>query len=102
MPRVTIKRFQPLSELGKRTRLQMTVHASDLSMIERAVAQLADARGGNGKVTFIVPIANGGGAAVVAGRDFALDGELAARIELITGEGSVDLSTQEPKLALVG
>ena len=33
---------------------------------------------------------------MIAGRDFALDGELAARIERITGEGSVELSTQEP------
>jgi DNA polymerase-3 subunit alpha len=46
---------------------------------------------------------SGGEATVVAGRDYALDGELAARIERITGEGSVDLSVQEPpKLALVG
>jgi DNA polymerase-3 subunit alpha len=40
---------------------------------------------------------------MIAGRDWALDGELASRIERITGEGSVDLSIQEPpKLALVG
>jgi DNA polymerase-3 subunit alpha len=40
---------------------------------------------------------------IVAGRDFTLDGEVAARIERISGEGSVDLSVQEqPKLALVG
>ena len=78
------------------------MHAPDERAIEQAVATLADARGGNGKVTFVVPIGAGGSAAVLAGRDFVLDGELAARIEMITGEGSVDLSTQEPKLALVG
>jgi hypothetical protein len=40
---------------------------------------------------------------MLAGRDFQLDGELVARIERVTGEGSVDLSVQEPpKLALVG
>ena len=40
---------------------------------------------------------------IVAGRDYALDGELASRVERITGEGSVDLSVQEPpRLALVG
>jgi len=50
-----------------------------------------------------VPLANGGRALVLAGRDFALDGELAARIARITGEGTVDLGAQEPpKLALVG
>jgi DNA polymerase-3 subunit alpha len=40
---------------------------------------------------------------VLLGRDYLLDAELAARIERITGEGTVDLSVQEPpKLALVG
>jgi len=101
-PRVAIKRFQPLTELAKRTRLQMTVHAADRASIDRAVQEVGVARGGNGKVTFVVPIASGGSAEVVAGRDFELDAELAARIERITGEGSVELSTQEPKLALVG
>ena len=50
-----------------------------------------------------MPLSTGGEANVVAGRDFALDAELAARIERIAGEGSVDLSVQEPpRLALVG
>ncbi|HEY7006606.1 MAG TPA: DNA polymerase III subunit alpha, partial [Sphingomicrobium sp.] len=101
-PRVTIKRIQPLSDLAKRTRLRMTIHAPDQMSIQRAVRELADARGGNGKVVFVVPIAPGGNAEVLAGRDFALDAELAARIERITGEGTVDLSTQEARLALVG
>jgi DNA polymerase-3 subunit alpha len=101
-PRVTIKRFRPLDALAKSTRLQMIVHAPDRTSIERAVRELAQARGGNGKVEFVVPIAAGGSARVLAGRDFTLDPELAARIESITGEGSVELSTQEPKLALVG
>jgi DNA polymerase-3 subunit alpha len=100
-PRVTIKRIQPLNEIAKRTRLQLTVHAPDAGSVERIVAELAGARGGNGKVTLVVPIASGGVAEVIAGRDFALDAELAARIERIAGEGRVELSTQEPKLALV-
>ena len=65
--------------------------------------ELADSRASNGLLRLIVPPTSGGEATIVAGRDFALDGELAARIEHITGEGSVDLSVQEPpKLALVG
>jgi len=102
MPRVTIKRVQPLDALAKKTRLQITVRISDASMIERVARELADARDGNGLVRLIVPIA-GGEAVLVAGRDYALDGEIASRIERITGEGTVDLSAQEPpKLALVG
>ncbi len=102
-PRVTIKRIQPLSDLAKRTRLQMTVKLPDSSMADRVVRELADARGSNGLLRFIVPMTSGGEAVIVAGREFVLDAELASRIERVVGEGSVELSVQEPpKLALVG
>ena len=102
-PRVTIKRFQPLSDLAKRTRLQMTVRIADVASVQQIVRDLADARGSNGLVRLTVQTAEGGEAMIVIGRDFALDGELASRIEHIAGEGSVDLSVQEPpRLALVG
>ena len=102
-PRVTIKRFQPLSDLARRTRLQMTIHVTQRGMAERIARELSEARGSNGLVRIRVSRAAGGEALIIAGRDFALDAELAARIERITGEGSVDLSAQEPpKLALVG
>jgi len=102
-PRVTIKRFQSLSELAKRTRLQMTVLVADAHVIERLVREVGEARGGSGLMRIKVQMSSGGEAEIVAGRDFALDAELAARIERITGEGSVDLSVLDPpKLALVG
>jgi DNA polymerase-3 subunit alpha len=101
-PRVTIKRFQPLTDLAKRTRLQMTVRVSDASAVAGIARDIGAARGSNGLLRFVVPIA-GGEAIIVAGRDYVLDVELAARVERICGEGSVDLSVQEPpKLALVG
>jgi DNA polymerase-3 subunit alpha len=103
MPRVTIKRVQPFADLAKRTRLQMTIRLADQSAAQRVAAELAESRGSNGLVRFLLPLASGGEAVVVAGRDCALDAELSARIERIVGEGSVDLSVQEPpKLALVG
>jgi len=102
-PRVTIKRFQPLADLAKRTRLQMTVRLAETALVPRILRSLEDARGSNGLLRFIVPTASRGEAAVIAGRDFALDAELAAQIERLVGEGSVDLSVQEPpRLALVG
>jgi DNA polymerase-3 subunit alpha len=102
-PRVTIKRFQPLSELAKRTRLQLTVRIADRAMIDRIAAELAGARGSTGVVRLLLPLASGGEASLLVGRDYALDAELAARIERISGEDSVDLSAQEPpRLALVG
>jgi DNA polymerase III subunit alpha len=102
-PRVTIKRVQPLTDLATRTRLQMTVRVLDAIAAERLVRELAEARGGNGLLRFTVPIASGGEATIIVGRNYVLDAEVASRIERITGEGSVDLSIQEPpKLALVG
>ena len=102
-PRVTIKRLQPLAELAKRTRLQMTIRAGTSDAARLVALELAQSRGGNGLVRFLIPLSAGGEADIVAGRDFMLDGELAARLERIAGEGSVDLSVQEaPKLALVG
>ena len=99
---MTIKRFQPIEALAKQTRLQMTVRVADGEVAHRIAREFADARGSNGLLRFIMPMASGGEAVIVAGRDFALDGEFAARVERITGEGSADLSAQEPpKLALV-
>ena len=62
---------------------------------EQIVRELADARGSNGLVRFVMPLATGGEAVVIAGRDFALDAELAARIERIGRRGHV--STCQPK-----
>jgi len=102
-PRVTVKRFQPLTDLAKRTRLQMTVRVADGATAARIARELQGSKGSNGLLRFVVPISGGREAIIIAGRDYALDAELAARIERISGEGSVDLSAQEPpKLALVG
>jgi len=102
-PRVTVKRFQPLTDLAKRTRLQMTVRVADGATAARIARELTGSKGSNGLLRFVVPISGSREAIIIAGRDYALDAELAARIERISGEGSVDLSVQEPpKLALVG
>ncbi len=103
LPRLAIKRFQPIESLAKRTRLQMVVTIADASCIGAVAAELCSRRASNGAVRFRLPLEGGGEATVVAGRDFALDAELAARIERIAGEGNVELSVQEPpRLALVG
>jgi DNA polymerase-3 subunit alpha len=103
LPRVAIKRFQSLDLLAKRTRLQMEVRVPSATLVPAIARELGAARGGGGVVRLLLALSSGGEALVVAGRDFTLDAELHARIERITGEGSVDLSVQEPpKLALVG
>jgi DNA polymerase-3 subunit alpha len=104
LPRVTVRKLEQLEALARRTRLQLTIRIDDSALVERIAAELSPAvGGGTGVVRLLVPLAGGGQAAVIAGRDFRLDGELVARIERITGEGSADLGAQEaPKLALVG
>ena len=81
----------------------MTVQVGDLSNVPLVARTLETARGGNGMLRLIVPISHNREATLLVGRDFTLDAELAARLEQITGEGSVDLAVQEgPRLALVG
>jgi DNA polymerase-3 subunit alpha len=102
-PRVAIRRFQPLDKLAQATRLRMEVRVRSSTEIASVASELHQARGGNGSVRIRVPLSGTGEALILAGRDFSLDGELSARIEAITGPGSVDLSAQEPpRLALVG
>ena len=102
-PRAAVKRFQPLESVAKRSRLQMLVTVPAAELVAQISAELDDHRGSNGMVRLTLPLSAGGEAVILAGRDFALDAELAARIERIVGEGNVDLCVQEPpKLALVG
>jgi DNA polymerase-3 subunit alpha len=102
-PRVTVKRFQPLDSLAKRTRLLMNLHIADATVVGAIAHELAEARGGTGMIRAIVPVSEGREATLILGRDFSLDADLAARLTRVLGEGSVELSAQEPpRLALVG
>ncbi|MFL6852446.1 MAG: DNA polymerase III subunit alpha [Sphingomicrobium sp.] len=102
-PRVTVKRFQPLESLAKRTRLIMNLRIADGASIGIVARELAGARGGTGVIRAIVPVTEGRQATLVLGRDFNLDADLAARLTRVLGEGAVELSAQEPpRLALVG
>ena len=101
MPRVTVKRFQPLDGLAKRTRLQMHLDVTDPAWLAPVASELAGHRGGNGIVRLSLPLGDGRGATFLVGQDFALDADLAMRLERLLGEGRVELSAP-PKLALVG
>jgi DNA polymerase-3 subunit alpha len=103
IPRVTVKKFQPLDSLAKRSRLMLSVRIEDASLLPAISRELSEARGGNGAVWAILPISGGREAKLALGRDFALDADLAARLTRILGEGAVELIAQEPpRLALVG
>ena len=103
MPRVTVKKFQPLDSLAKRTRLMLNLRLADAEAIPAVSHELAEARGGHGLIRAILPVSDGREATLVLGRDFNLDADLAARLTRVLGEGAVELSAQEPpRLALVG
>ena len=103
VPRVTVKHFQPIDSLAKKTRLQLDLILADSAALAAVVPQLAAARGGNGLVRATLPVSNGREATLILGRDFILDADLAAQLERLLGDGAVILSAQEgPKLALVG
>jgi DNA polymerase-3 subunit alpha len=80
-PRVSIKRLQPLEQLAQRSRLQMEVRLSDAALVPRIARELANVRGGSGALRLRVPLASGGEALILAGRDLMLDAEIAARLE---------------------
>ena len=104
LPRVTVKRFQPLGELAKKSRLQLTVRLTDPALVLGIAAELNDRREGNGLVRFVVPRSDGSEkVTIIAGRDFVLDEELAQKIARMVGEDNVELAVQSPpRLALVG
>lgn len=103
MPRVTVKKFQPLDSLAKRSRLMLSIHVANASQLPAVARELGGAHGGNGVVRAILPVSNEREATLVLGRDFNLDADLAARLTRVVGEGAVELSAQEPpRLALVG
>ena len=103
VPRVTVKHFQPIDSLAKKTRLQLDLVIADAGSLTAIVPLLVAARGGNGLIRASVAVSGGREATLLLGRDFALDADLASRLERLLGDGAVILSAQEgPKLALVG
>jgi len=103
VPRVTVKKFQPLENLAKNSRLMLNLRILDAAVMAAISRELVDALGGNGVIRAILPISGGREATLVLGRHYNLDADIAARLTRILGEGAVELSAQEPpRLALVG
>jgi len=100
-PRITIKRFQPLDELARRSRLELTVRCDDAVAMPALSAELAKAEGGTGLVRLVTGLADGRNATLLLGRNYKLDAELAACLERVAGPDSVTLGVQEA-LRLVG
>ncbi|WP_354291108.1 DNA polymerase III subunit alpha [Sphingomonas sp. PvP055] len=101
-PRVSIKRIQPFEQLANSARFALEVRIHSPIGIAALASVLSDVRGARGEVWATVPVADGGEARVLLGRDFLLDGELAERIEGLQDVSQVELRTAEARLALVG
>ena len=97
-PRVTVKRIQPFEGLATTTPMAMTIKVAGNAAVSAVCAELAEARGARGEARLVLAV-DGGEAIVLLGRDFALEGELAARIEALQGVAEVDLRTAGPRLA---
>lgn len=99
--RVTVRKVQPFEGMAKDVRLTLRLTATEPSALAAIAAQLADARGGRCEVILDAPLPGGGEAELVLGRNFRIDGELAARIEGLPGVAACELKpTEQPRLAL--
>ena len=100
-PRVTIRGIASLEDLAKRTRINLEIGIADTAVLPLIEAELRQAMGGRGEVLLRLT-APDIEAVLNLGRKFALEAEIAARIEYLPGVQSVILKADEqPRLALV-
>jgi DNA polymerase-3 subunit alpha len=100
-PRVTVKRFQPLDELARRSRVELTVRCSDQAALAPVLDELCELPTGSGIVRLVVPVSRGREAVLLLPGRFAVDAELGARLARHVGEEAVTLAAAE-QLRLVG
>ena len=101
-PRVTIRRFQPLDDLARRSRLELSIRCEHPAALAGIASELARVQGhGTGFARLVTRLADGRQAVLLLGRNYQLDAELAARLERHSGEGTVSLDVSEP-MRLVG
>lgn len=100
-PRVTIKRVQKFEGLANNTRLKAEVEIGDVAGVLALAALVSGERGGRGELLLHTNV-DGTRATLRLGRDFALDAELAQRIEMLPGVMSMQLGPADTHLRLVG
>jgi len=100
-PRVTVKHLQRFEGLANNTRLKAEVEVADVAGVRALAALVSGERGGRGELLMHVEVA-GTRETLRLGRDFALDAELAQRIEALPGIVSMQLGPADSHLRLVG
>ena len=101
-PRVSVRRVQAFDGLASTARFVIEATITDPAAFPALAGMLQHHRGARGEVRVIARYPGGADATILLGRDFLLDAELAARIELLHGIVSVELRNSETRLALVG
>jgi DNA polymerase III subunit alpha len=101
-PRITARRAQRFEALAANIRMKAVVKIDDQAVIPALSALLAGERGGRGEIVFSLALPEGKTAHVSVGKNFALDLELARRLEDLAGVDAITLTSNEgPKLKLV-
>jgi DNA polymerase III subunit alpha len=101
-PRVAVRRVQRMEGLAANSRFKAIVHIDHPGAFAALGQLLSGERGGRGEVIAIVELGGGGKATVKLAKDFALNQDLAAQMEVISGVTAVEMSAIEgPRLALV-
>ena len=102
-PRVAVRRVQLLDTLTGAARLVVTVEIRSIEAVAVLAGSLARARGGRSDVSARVALSGGRSAVVLLGRDFLIDGECIAALDVLPGIISVSVEPATvPRLALVG
>ncbi len=100
-PRVTIRGLTPLDSLAKRIRINLEITLTSTAALPMIAGELEKVRGGRGEVVLRLR-AEDMEVKLSLGRRYALEAEIAARIEYLPGVTAVTLKADEqPRLALV-
>jgi DNA polymerase-3 subunit alpha len=100
-PRVTVKRFQPLDELARRSRVELTIRCPDQAAVAAVLSELGELSTGSGIIRLLVPVSGDREAVLLLPGRFAVDAELGARLARFVGGEGVTLAAAE-QLRLVG
>ena len=93
-PRVTVRGARPLDEVKGSARMLLTLELHDAAALTDLRMELAPGAEGCGEVLLALKTGDGRDPVLRLGRDYALDGDLAERLEHIAGLANVSLTTR--------
>ncbi|QZP06941.1 DNA polymerase III subunit alpha [Caenibius sp. WL] len=91
-PRVTVRGARPLAEVKSGARMRLTLEVSEAEAFQALALLLPEGEKGKGEVVARLRTASGNDPLMRLGDAFALDGELAERVQSIPGIAKVALS----------